>query len=376
MVLLCLETGEKIVVADSSFCNFTPAFELSGRFLSFLSSRTFAPLQDEARPGALRPQRHSCDLRRPRRLRRSRRPHGLRRGEPIALAPWAAASARVAATSAGWLMGRGGPIDCGERMGCGESMGCGDRMGRSDHMSCADHMGCATPLDAATPRVVASLLAVATPGDAVTRWMWRAHCLWRAYCAGLQRSCGLLRYQVPPAREVRRVPERPLPGLCAHISDGLVAKSHEGVLHVRIMSLSWACAPLSETAPDTLKVTTDLGFPTGSDLPYLVLLRKDAENPFKRPALSPAEIRDREDADDGDEGEEEGEDGDGEDDDGSEGSGAGEEKHTPPEKIQIDLEGIGDRILQFPLPFGKYSCGGWTQSGKFQYLRGAELARP
>jgi len=121
-------------------------------------------------------------------------------------------------------------------------------------------------------------------------------------------------------------------------------------------------------APFEDEVTSELTFACGSTMPYLVLLQEDALNPFQRSALSPAEMRDREDGagDNADGGDEEERDEDEEEDI--------EEKFQPPEQINIDIGGIGRRILQFPLPIGRYCNGSWTDGGKFQYLRGYGVA--
>eukprot|EP00927_Polykrikos_kofoidii_P048752 TRINITY_DN42967_c0_g1_i1.p1 TRINITY_DN42967_c0_g1~~TRINITY_DN42967_c0_g1_i1.p1 ORF type:complete len:1324 (+),score=213.53 TRINITY_DN42967_c0_g1_i1:57-3974(+) len=120
-------------------------------------------------------------------------------------------------------------------------------------------------------------------------------------------------------------------------------------------------------APTEDDITMDLGFSLGAELPYLVLLQKDLGNPFRRVPLSPAEAAQAAENDGADEDDYLDEQEDGDDSD----SNSPEFQFSPPEKVKIDLEGIQDRVLQFPVAPGKYGHGQWTENGKFQYLRGA-----
>eukprot|EP00928_Gymnodinium_smaydae_P073856 TRINITY_DN56977_c0_g1_i1.p1 TRINITY_DN56977_c0_g1~~TRINITY_DN56977_c0_g1_i1.p1 ORF type:complete len:1337 (-),score=230.55 TRINITY_DN56977_c0_g1_i1:19-3948(-) len=127
-------------------------------------------------------------------------------------------------------------------------------------------------------------------------------------------------------------------------------------------------------APLEDDITMDLGFSVGAQLPYLCLLQKDSPNPFHRVVMSPAQFAEAAEGGGGDEEWDEGPPP--EEDRRDEGEEEQEDQFQPPEKIEVDLEGIRDRILQFPVPLGKYACGQWTDDGKFQYLRGCSAARP
>eukprot|EP00929_Paragymnodinium_shiwhaense_P023945 TRINITY_DN14875_c0_g2_i2.p1 TRINITY_DN14875_c0_g2~~TRINITY_DN14875_c0_g2_i2.p1 ORF type:complete len:1295 (-),score=285.21 TRINITY_DN14875_c0_g2_i2:476-4360(-) len=114
-------------------------------------------------------------------------------------------------------------------------------------------------------------------------------------------------------------------------------------------------------------VLPDYSFAAGAQQPYLLLLQKDASNPFQTIPESPATTAARRNGDSCEDDEEEGddEDEDAEDDDEAQ----DEDAYEPPEKIVIDLEGIETRILKFPVSLGGYSNGEWNSDGNFQYLR-------
>eukprot|EP00933_Yihiella_yeosuensis_P021145 TRINITY_DN16813_c0_g2_i1.p1 TRINITY_DN16813_c0_g2~~TRINITY_DN16813_c0_g2_i1.p1 ORF type:complete len:1300 (+),score=250.15 TRINITY_DN16813_c0_g2_i1:143-4042(+) len=117
-------------------------------------------------------------------------------------------------------------------------------------------------------------------------------------------------------------------------------------------------------APLEDDVTTDMSFASAS-MPYLILLREAARNPFRRLPVSPSDFQDiLEDGVPSD---------DDDDDSKSSGSESGDE-WEPPKKVEIDIDGIEDRIIQFPLPAGCYSSGTWTESGRYQYIRAVRKA--
>ena len=94
---------------------------------------------------------------------------------------------------------------------------------------------------------------------------------------------------------------------------------------------------------------------TASTKPYLVLLREDVANPFaRREGLPPDE-----DAEDEEDDEEEGEKDEDEDDE--------DEDEDEIEPVDIDLEGIGQRIMEFPVDAGIY-YGMEARSEKVFYM--------
>ena len=105
-------------------------------------------------------------------------------------------------------------------------------------------------------------------------------------------------------------------------------------------------------APVEDEVTYDLSFSHGADLPFLVLLQKGCRNPFLRLAKPPSQA----DADS----------------EGGEHSGADESEDDAACKVKevvIDVEGIHNRLLKFPVQTGRYHKCAWTSDGKLLYLR-------
>ena len=104
----------------------------------------------------------------------------------------------------------------------------------------------------------------------------------------------------------------------------------------------------------------DLAF-LRSSRPYLVTLREDVDSPFFK-KLRPVDDEDDDykddDKDDKDDKDDDikdaadvsGKDGDGKDD----GKDDDKEDKNAPDPVEIDLEGIGDRLLAFPVPEGRY----------------------
>jgi tricorn protease len=84
----------------------------------------------------------------------------------------------------------------------------------------------------------------------------------------------------------------------------------------------------------------DLGFPKGAR-PYLLTLRKDLPSPFI-PQPKSADSKDKKDGKDAKDGK-----------DGTK-KPDGEAEPTAPTPVEIDLDGIADRVLAFPVPDGKY----------------------
>ncbi|MGC5015997.1 S41 family peptidase [Streptosporangium sp. DT93] len=87
----------------------------------------------------------------------------------------------------------------------------------------------------------------------------------------------------------------------------------------------------------------DLGFPLGSR-PYAIALRADVPSPF---VPTPRPLKDDGDGDDN-----AGEEGDGNAEDGEDGDG--EDDGVP--EVVIDLDGIEDRVVVFPVPEGRYEA--------------------
>lgn len=109
-------------------------------------------------------------------------------------------------------------------------------------------------------------------------------------------------------------------------------------------------------APVEDDVTCNLSFAHGADVPFLVLLQKGCRNPFLRLAQSQSQL-----------------DGDGEAESSCSGESEAEEMSKVKE-VLVDLEGIENRLLKFPVKTGRYKKCAWTSGGKFLYMR--ESPRP
>jgi tricorn protease len=103
----------------------------------------------------------------------------------------------------------------------------------------------------------------------------------------------------------------------------------------------------------------DLGFPQGMR-PYLVTLRADLPSPFAPPPFESAPEPPKPEESKAAEG------------------GAAEEKPAEPPLLRIDLEGIADRVIAFPVPAGLYSQIGGIKGKALFASRPAEssLAPP
>ena len=107
-------------------------------------------------------------------------------------------------------------------------------------------------------------------------------------------------------------------------------------------------------APLEDDVTTDLTFASGADVPLLVLLSSEAQNPFLRKPISPAKAGDE--ADEGSETD-------------ADSNDSNAENINKPSQIRVDVENLDQRLLQFPVKPGHYSACAWTADGHLLYLR-------
>ena len=102
-----------------------------------------------------------------------------------------------------------------------------------------------------------------------------------------------------------------------------------------------------------------------STLPFMVLLKKDAENPLADLAGMPPSGDDPKEESEGSGTDKKGEEkqdrakSDGDDDAGKD----GKKKDEKPKPVEIDLDGLSDRIVQLPVPRGRYFGLGATPKG-------------
>ena len=122
-------------------------------------------------------------------------------------------------------------------------------------------------------------------------------------------------------------------------------------------------------------VQFDLGFPRAMK-PYLITLRKDLMSPFiPQPPLDEEDEESEEEPEGEDTPKDTEQGGDKEPEATSsekaeeKESAEGESEEEEPEPVVIDLEGIQERILAFPLPVGRYGRIAGVQGGKVVYTR-------